>query len=547
MLRSVYTKTLRDLRWGILAWGAGIGALAVATAFGWATAYPDEASRQQLLAAIRSGLTVAQVFYGQPRAIDRLGGFIEWRVLSITPVLLGVYLILAATGMTRGAEESRSSEVVAATPRTRLRVLIEQVAALVTAITFIAAIIGGLILTSGIVTGESTPSPLRVAGACANVAAATLFFGALGLFAAQFFARRRTAALAATGAMIVFYLANTLPLVVPGLRGVRYVSPLYFYTRSSPLADGHMDWPAFGVLLLIAAAVTGLASFASQRRDLFDTYHLRRQPARPAAPDAVSDRTGPAPQTFLRNSLGRGMRDALVTTASWAVGISLLAVLMTALAPNMRQALLDQSGNSILHQFVTSEKEILSALLFSFLLPPLVTVFGVTLAGSWAGDELGQRLELELAAPVPRWKMFVERLIAAFASEATALIVVGLTIGATVELGGLDVPLAAVAAALGMLFVLVACVVAIAFAVASWRPELAAAGAGAFVAVSYFANLVIPLFGLATWVRYLSVFGLYGTPLATGVSFWRVGVLLAVTLSFACAGAAGFQRKDIAK
>ena len=547
MLRSVYTKTLRDMRWGVLAWGSGLGALAVATAFGWATAYPDETSRQQLLAAIHSGLSVAQVFYGPPRAIDRLGGFIEWRVLNITPVLLGIYVILAATGMTRGAEESRSSEVVAATPRTRLRVLIEQVAALVTGIAIITALIGGLTLTSGIVTGESTPSPLRVAGACANIAAATLFFGALGLVAAQFFSRRRTAALAATGAMVVFYLANTLPLVVSGLRGLRYVSPLYLYTRSSPLANGHMDWPAFGVLLMIAAAVAGLAAFASQRRDLFDTYHLRGQRASLAAHRVTLDRSGPAPQTFLRNSLGRGVRDAMVTTASWAVGTSLLAVLMTALAPNMRQALLDQSRNSILHQFVTTEKQILSALLFSFLLPPLVTVFGVTLAGSWAGDELRQRLELELAAPVPRWRMFVERLLAAFAAVATAIVVTGLAIGATVEIGGLDVPIAAVAAALGTLFVLAACVAAIAFAVAGWRPQLAAAGAGGFVAVSYFANLVIPLFGLPTWARYLTVFGLYGNPLATGVSYWRVAVLFAITVSFAAAGAASFQRKDIAK
>ena len=86
------------------------------------------------------------------------------------------------------------------------------------------------------------------------------------------------------------------------------------------------------------------------------------------------------------------------------------AVLMTALVPNVRQSLLGQSGpfaKQLEKAGLTSEKGILSVLLFSFL-PPLATLFGVMLAASWAGDELNQRLELELATPAPRWRVFVD-------------------------------------------------------------------------------------------------------------------------------------------
>ena len=548
MLRSVYTKSLRDMRWGVLGWGVGFGALAAATAVGWAIAYPDAASRAQLAAQINGGLSVAQTFYGPPHDIDKLGGFVEWRALGLAPVLLGLYLILAATGMTRGAEESRIMEVIAATPMTRTRVLIEQTAAIATAITITVAIMAGITMAAALASGEGALSPARVAGTYANVAAGALIFGALGLVAAQVFASRRTAALASTGMMVLAHLANTLPLVVPDLRGIRYASPLYLYTRSSPLANGHLDWPAFGALLLVSVALAAMALLASQRRDLFDVVRFGRGEV--PAPDATARavvRAGPAsPDVFLRNSLGRGLRDAFAATAAWAIGLSLFAVLMTALVPNMRVALLEQPNSFLIKSLVT-EKALLSALLFSLLLPAFITVFGVTLAGAWAGDELSQRLELELAAPVARWTVFVERLVAAVGSTAIALAVIAIAVMTTIELLSLDVPTAALAAATFALLVLTACVVAVAFAIGSWKPQLAAAAAGAFVAISFFANLLIPLFDLPFWVRYFSVFGLYGAPLADGVSYWRLSVLALVGIICATAGSVSFQRRDIAK
>ncbi len=471
MFRSVYLKTLRDLRWGIIGWGCGLGVLLLFTAAGWSIAYPDAASRAQIAAQIQGGgLSAAQVFYGPPRNIDTVGGFVEWRVLGLAPVLFGLYLILSATGMTRGAEESRTIEVVAATPTTRVRLLLEQVAALVTAIALACAILGALTLAAGLVSGEPTPDPARTAAASANVAAAALPFGAMGLLAAQLFPRRRNAALAATGAMVIFHFANTLPLAVAGINWLRYLSPLYLYTRSSPLADGHMDWLALGGLLATAATVSAIAFAASQRRDLFDTLHGRRLPLPEPELRAASVRSGPAsPGLFLRNSLGRGLRDAIPSSAAWTAGLGAFAIILTALVPNMRTALLERPAGGFFRSLVT-ERALLSALLFSFFLPPLVASFGVTLGASWAGDELAQRLELELAAPVPRWRVFTQRLIAAIVAEAAVIALIAIAIAVTIQIGGVDVPVERVAAASGALVLLAACAVAVSFAIASWRP-----------------------------------------------------------------------------
>lgn len=550
MLRSVYLKTLRDMRWGVLGWGIGIGILGLVTAIGWSRAYPDEAARASLATEIHTGLSVAQAFYGPASGIDRLGGFLEWRVLGLLPVLIGIYVILAATGMTRGAEESHVIEAVVATPLTRSRVLIEQTGALATGLIVSLALSAALIAMSGVVTGEASPGFGRLAAAFVNVTAAALFFGAIALLAGQFFARRRTAAMWSACLMVVFHLLNTLPLVTPALHLLRYASPLYLYTLSTPLANGHIEWPALAGLVALSIVVGALALLASRRRDFLDTLHDGR--SRPSEGESLADQPGgpAARRLLLRNPFLRSIRDAAGVAAAWAVGIAGLSALFAALVPNMRQALLEGASPGVLRSLERaggpSEKAILS-LLLGFLIPPLVSVFGVTLAASWAGDELSERLELELSVPVPRRLLFLERFLGCIAVEA---LVVGFAAAVSViaiEWGGVDVPVSAVWAGAWTLVVLATAVAAFGFAVAGWRPALVTALGGGFVVASYFGGLVIPLLGLPSWVRYFSVFSLYGSPIGDGVTYWRVGVLLALAFVFAGVGAVQFQRRDIVK
>ncbi|MGH2586704.1 MAG: hypothetical protein ACRDJE_17450, partial [Dehalococcoidia bacterium] len=119
MLRSILLKTLRDQRWPALAWGGGLGLVVLSVAASWARAYPDEASRQQLAQQITSGFSAAQLIYGEAHNIVQLGGFVEWRAMGIFPVLLGLFMVIAATGVTRGAEERGETQVILAASRGR--------------------------------------------------------------------------------------------------------------------------------------------------------------------------------------------------------------------------------------------------------------------------------------------------------------------------------------------------------------------------------------------------------------------------------------------
>jgi ABC-2 type transport system permease protein len=550
VLRSVYLKSLRDMRWGVLGWGGGLGVFAVVFAYAWSFAYPDAASRAQLAAQIHGGLSVAQAVWGPATEVDHLGGFIEWRLLGFAPMLLGLYFILSATGLTRGAEESRTIEVVAATPRGRTRLMLEQAAALGTAALVTTSLMAVLTAAAPVVASEPSLGLRRIALTYANLTAASLLFAGLGLLTAQFFSRRRSAALAATGLMAGAYLLNTVPLAVPGLHELRYFSPLRLYTESTPLANGQMNWLALASMIAVATVLGAVALYAAGRRDLFDTVHGQRATA--IAEPAVASNLGSRPRStlFLRSALGRGLRDSFGAILAWSAGLGGLAVLLTSLAPRMRQALLEQSGGPLFKQLeragLLSERGILSALLFSFL-PPLLAAFAVTLAAGWAADELNQRLELELSAPVARWRVFVQRLMASGLALSAVAAVVAVVIGTTVEVAGEDIPLTAIGGAMWTLAVLVIAVAALSFAVASWRPAAVTAVAGTFLAASYLAQLVIPLFDLPSWASYTTIFGLYGSPLADGVTYWRVGVLAGAALALAAAGASRFQARDIAK
>jgi ABC-2 type transport system permease protein len=548
MFRSVFAKTLRDLRAGVLGWGFGLGVLCAVTGAAWAKSYPDEASRLRLLQQIKGGLSASQVFYGEPHALDTLGGFIEWRVLGIGPVLLGLYAILAATGMARGAEEQRTIEVVACAVPGRLRMLGQQAAALLTGVIIATALVGVCVVVAGPASGEPAPAALRAAGEALNLAAAAALFGAVGLLTSQLFLRRRSAALAATGAMLVAHFLNTLPLVAPDMEPARYGSPLYLYSRSTPLSDGHVDVVAVAGLVALTAALFVGAMLLAARRDLFDVVRLPRLPLRR---DVTQHPAGIASSSrFLQNAFTRGLDDSLGSVVAWSAALAALSALVTAITPNVRQAILDQLGGAIAKQLVqaglTSEKAILSLLVFSLLLP-LLAVFAVTAAASWASDETSLRLEIELSTPAPRWRTFVQRWLASVVALSVTVLVVALAVAVTIEVGGLNVPLTGLANATWTLAVLAACVAAVGFAVASWRPGMTATLAGVFVALSYFVNLLVPLFGLPHWTSYASVFGLYGSPLVDGVGFIRTGAMAALTVVLVTAGALEFQRRDIVK
>jgi ABC-2 type transport system permease protein len=542
MLRSILLKTLRDQRWPALAWGGGLALLLIVSAAGWARAFPDEVSRRQIAAQVEGGLSTVQVMFGEPRNVDQLGGFLAWRIVSLYPVLLGLFMVIAATGASRGAEERGETAVVLVASRGRGRMLAEQAAGLALALALACVLIWAALLFCGPVAGEAMIGPARAALAVLNVGLSAALFGAAALLVAQFTSTRRAAALATGIALFAAHLWSNLGLILPPLNGARRLSPLYLTSLSTPLADGHTDAAALALLALLTIACVVAAGRLFSRRDIESVVpHSAIR-----IPHSAFGRAW-----LLRTPLQRGLRAALPSALTWGLALAVYSALFAALTPAVQRALEEQvNAQSLIDALrrggFTSAAGVLNSVLFS-LLPVLVSLFAATLAISWSAEERAGRLELELAALIPRRRYFVERVGAALLAVLIAVALTGAGLVAAAFLVNLDLPWERTLLALALLVPLAGVVAAFGFAVSAWRPGPVAAIVAPALAISFFLDLLAPLFDLPDALRNLSVFRLYGQPLIAGVDWGRTAVLIALVALFTLAGSLAFARRDIAK
>jgi ABC-2 type transport system permease protein len=542
VLRSILLKTLRDQRRSALIWGVSLAMLVALASVAWANAYPDEADRARLAADIAGSLSAGQAFYGEPVNVDEHGGFIAWRILGLYPVLLGIFVVLAATAATRGLEERGEVDVVLAAGPGRARQFTERALGVALALGFACTLVFAGLMFAGPAAGEPALSAGRSAGASLNLWLAALMFGALGLLTAQLSGSRRTAAMVAGVLLIAAHLWANLGLVLESIEPLRPLSPLYLYGLSTPLADGEISAAGMGGMLAIAVAVSAGAGRLFTLRDIGATTQL---PVR-----ITSSRAGGTGSLRLLGGIfQRGVRGVLGQAAAWGVCLGAYAALIAAITPTVRGALADEEQvNDLIGHLdrgtLAADAGFLSIGLFT-LLPALVALFAVTLASSWASDEREGRLEMELAAPLARSRLFVARAGAALAAIAVAVAIAGAAFAVTTALAGVEVSSERQALAMVVLVPLGGTVVAAGYGLAAWRPGIAAAGAGLLVAGSFFLDLLAPLFDLPSATRVVSVFYLAGHPIVEGAEVAGPIGLVAATAMLVAVGSWLFARRDI--
>ena len=129
MFRSILSKSLRDYRVPMLAWGIGLAVFMAAVV---ATATP---------AVVTAFISFARIlsFLGDPYAMNTPEGYITFRYMATTlPLLLSIWPILAGARLVRGEEERGTMDVLLATSQSRARLLLEKVGALAIALLVIA-------------------------------------------------------------------------------------------------------------------------------------------------------------------------------------------------------------------------------------------------------------------------------------------------------------------------------------------------------------------------------------------------------------------------
>ena len=290
MFRSMWSKTLRDYRVPILAWGIGL-ALLMFVGFATATA--------PVLAAFAS-IAPLVGFLGEPVAMRTPAGYISFRYMETTlPLLLSFWPILVGARLVRGEEERGTMDVLLGTPQARTRLLLEKTIALVLALLLIA-----VLFALGVVAGEARiEQHADLIGALLtglNLSLLAFFFGMVALLLSQFTISRGAAAGGASGLLFLALLLNIAGREVSG-SWLQYLSPFYYYNLNRPLIPSFTDTPAaalvlLGLSLLLAASSVvlfarrdiGRAAFAWQRTPANGKHQAERSLSR--AEHAVSTR-----------------------------------------------------------------------------------------------------------------------------------------------------------------------------------------------------------------------------------------------------------------
>jgi ABC-2 type transport system permease protein len=541
MFRSFLSKSLRDYRVPMLAWGIG---LAVLMAAGFATATP---------AVVTAFISFSHIisFLGDPYAMNTPQGYITFRYLETTvPLLLSLWPILAGARLVRGEEERGTMDVLLATSQSRTRLLLEKVGAL-----FLALLVIAVLFALGVVGGEAGLHVhidfVSALLAGLNLSGLAFFFGMVALLISQLTASRRAAAGWASGLLVLFLLLDMTGREVSG-SWLPYLSPFYYYNLNRPLLPGFPDQPLAALLLLglsVLCIVGSIVLFA--RRDIgrsaFESQRERASGTEPAL-----------------RSLSRAERQVSTRAVSlhtlfadgwgsfwWLFGIVAFCAALLFVTPGFQKAF-----NQAVQQTpwlagylsdtpTNTNAALLGTLVFAFV-PAVVVILALTLALKWPSDLENGRLELVFSTPQSRPGVLLERFSANLLVVLLAPVLtwLALTIGA--QIINLNVDQGRLLAASFSMLPPALISMGLVYALAGRLRYGAVLGiVTAYLVLSYLQESLEGNIQFPGWVMSLSIFHLYGSPIFLGMNWTNFLGMTAVAVVLLVIGLAQFRNVDI--
>ena len=550
--KSIYLKTVRDFRVAILGWGIGMGLLMYVIL----SVIPSLIATPQARASLVS-LAASFQWLAAPVAVDTVGGYATWKY-GTTILVVAIWALLAGSRMLRGEEDRGSMDSLLSLPRGRVRVALEKLAAVWTALLLIGVLI--MLLTfAGAKTAKATDIGLGASALFAlNIVLICGVFASIALFLSQFTQERGAAAGITGGLLVVFIVLDMVHRVIPNSLWVSAISPVYYYNLSKPLipssfAGGGTNAGGMLVMLAISVVLSGIGIWLFVGRDVGAVAlpGLSRQPTSTAR----LERALPVNAWSLKSVYARGLRMIMAATLWWTLIIAGFAAFMVEIVKQVEAQMASLAASSLLLRDeigkVGGGNINTNATLLSFLfvfLPLLLMAFAVTQASRWSADEEDGRLELVLATPQPRLRVILGR----FAALATATVFIGIvTLGATaataagtglkLDGGNLTaaslsiIPLGLLMAALGYFF-------------SGWLRAAVDTGLLSFLlAIWFFISFVGPDLNWSNTVLHLSAFYYYGTPIVHGLPLGDMLGILAVCVVALVLASVRFVRKDIGR
>jgi ABC-2 type transport system permease protein len=246
----------------ILGWGLVLVLFSLITVFRYNVVRENQEQIQQLM---EGSLGEVVSLFGDPTRLTSPEGFLSLALFSFLPLVLGVFAVLAGSGLLAADEENGTLDLVLAHPVSRTALFAGRLLAFLITLTAMLVIswLGFIVFMNW--------SPMGVSGDALarpylSLLAVLLFFGTLALLLSMLLPSRRLAAMTAGMLLLISYFLTTLARVDKDLETVAQFSPLSYYQSGDALAGLNGKW--FAGLLAFACLFTLLAWWRFQRRDI---------------------------------------------------------------------------------------------------------------------------------------------------------------------------------------------------------------------------------------------------------------------------------------
>jgi ABC-2 type transport system permease protein len=521
--RAIAQLNLRQVRLGTLVVATICAGMSALVAVQYRTTFEGALDRSALRALVEN--PAIQIIFGPPVALDDAGGFTVWRTGTPLLILGSVWILLAATRITRGEEDAGRYELLLAGPLRKVSLVLRSIAAVTAAALVISAAVGiALDLTGTDITGAIVHA--------AAVFGVILTFATGAVLAAQIMPTR-SSAIGLTVAMLgVALLVRMLADGAPRFAWLAWTTPFGLAARAGPFADNRV-----GPLLILAGfpITLGRAALVAARY-------------RDAGSGLVNMSTRRAPRTTLLRSIGGfAVRRSIAPTLGWAIGIAvyffifgtLIASILEFFNTNPRFAELAAAGFAGL-----ASANGFAAALFSLLAIP-TGLYAATRLGRLVADERARRWTAVFATDISRIRLVGHEIAATTAGLALLHMIAGLAIwaGAAITAAPLAMD-AALAGALNSAPIAWLAVGAASLAV-GWLPSAAGAAGAIPVAGGFLLNVLTKGTSAPWWILGLSPFAHLAAVPDASPDWTAIAVFVLIGIGMVGAGIAGYARRDL--
>jgi ABC-2 type transport system permease protein len=537
-LGSVFGKAFRDSRRTAIVLGVLFALVFAVTAAQVAEQFTTVAERLKFAASLQGLPPIFQGMLGEPIEIDRLGGFMSWRILNFLPIMLGIWAVVALSGLLAAELARGSLDLVAASPISRPRLAFQKLAGYLVAL---ALALGILVLGMAVAFAAFAKLPGDEVGFDALLAQAAwlylavLFPGAVAFAVAPLVGRNQALGI---GAVLLFgsFVINGFADSVSAFEQVRGISYLALTADHRPLA-GRYDWPSIALLasLTVALLAAGIALFS--RRDLLVSVGGRVR--------------YPSIGLWLRGPFTRAFGERLPASIAWGVFLGVFGLFIATSADQFVTSLGSIPQVVEMIKQIFPNEDILSTggfLQLAFFQEAIlvITLAAGTFVAGWASDETERRLEVVLGAPVSRTQWALRSGVAVMGAIAvmTVVMAAGVAAGAATQTGDITGPVVGLSA-LGLYGMALA---GIGLAVGGLvRPNLAAPVTVILGLAFYLLDLIGSILDLPDFVVDLALNRHLGRPILGAYDPAGMALCAALAIGGVLLCAAGMRRRDIGR